>query len=229
VIKKMAVFLTWAAACMAADPVITVTGPTGTIFVSSFPYSAPITFAVYNGPSTDNAATNAELKNLNVLEVSVNGTQIFGTAGNPFDNDNACTSQMSLPTVLNCSVLNANNATITVPWSIPAPGTYLIAVTVKNRGDEGEGTGTLNVNLLSVEYPAPPAIANQYINEVSALKSAAPKIRGCVLNEIAREHGQNQKYGPAPGPYNNLLVKQDVKVFWTSPCNGTWPATVPAP
>jgi hypothetical protein len=79
------------------------------------------------------------------------------------------------------------------------------------------------VNLMTAEYPAPPSVANKYINGTSALKSASAKVRGCVLNEIAREHGQNTKYGPKGGPYDESLIRSDVYSFWTGACGATWP------
>jgi hypothetical protein len=216
----------------ANEPVITITAPTGSLYVNQFPYSAPITFSIYHGPSTSDANTNSELKNINVLQVSVNGASLVdfgngGPLGNPFDNANKCSSQMTVANgILNCSAIDANNASITVPWTISAPGNYVLLVSVKHKNEIGQDTETVQVFVVAAGYPAPPAIANAYINSISALKSGASKVRGCVLNEIAREHGQNNKYGPNGGPYNEALVRHDVYTFWSNPCGAAWPSTV---
>jgi hypothetical protein len=152
------------------------TAPTGPLYVSSFPYSAPITFSIYHGPSTDSPSTTSELKNVGVLDVLVNGTSLFGQPiGNPFGNTNTCSSDMVLPKVSNCAVQNANNATVTVPWSIPGPGSYVLLVSAKHQNDVGDDTETLQVFVVTAGYPAPPAIANAYINANAPLKAAAPK------------------------------------------------------
>ena len=87
-----------AASAFANEPQITITSPSGALYVNQFPYSAPITFSVYHGPSTSTPSTNSELKNINVLQVSVNGTALAdfssgGPLGNPFDNDNHCSNR----------------------------------------------------------------------------------------------------------------------------------------
>jgi hypothetical protein len=229
-----AVGLAAAAIGFANEPQITITSPSGALYVNQFPYSAPITFSIYHGPSTTSPSTTSELKNINVLQVSVNGVPLVdfgsgGPLGNPFDNDNHCSSQMTVANgILNCSSSDANNATITVPWTISGPGSYVLLVSVKHKNEIGEGAETVQVYVVTAGYPAPPSIANAYINSVSLLKTGSPKVRGCVLNEIARENGQNNKYGPNGGPYNEALVRHDVGVFWT-PCGGVWPLGVRQP
>lgn len=230
-----ALVLAAAAAAFANEPQITITSPSGALYVNQFPYSAPITFGIYHGPSTSEPSTNSELKNINVLQVSVNGTPLIdfgsgGPLGNPFDNANHCSAQMTVANgISNCSAIDANNATVTVPWTISGPGSYVLLVSVKHKNEIGEGSETVQVYVVTAGYPAPPSIANAYINSTSALKSGSSKTRGCVLNEIAREHGQNNKYGPNGGPYNESLVRHDVSVFWTSTCGAAWPTAVPQP
>ena len=216
-------------------PVINITAPTGSLYVSQFPYSAPITFTVYHGPSTSSPSTTSELKNISVLQVLVNGTPLidFGGGsplGNPFDNSNQCSNQMTPANgVSNCSAADANNASITVPWTISGPGSYVLLVSTKHRSDVGSDEETVQVFVVTAGYPAPPSVANAYINGNAGLKSGAAKVRGCVLNEIAREHGQNNKYGPNGGPYNNPLIYRDVFAFWTTTCGASWPSNVSIP
>ena len=230
-----ALLIATAGAAFATEPQISITSPTGALYVDQFPYSAPITFNVYHGPSTDSPSTNSELKNINKLEVSVNGVALVDFAdgsplGNPFDNANHCSNSMTAANgILNCSAIDANNATVTVPWKISGPGSYILLVSVKHKSDVGADTETVQVYVVTAGYPAPSSIANAYINSISALKSGSAKVRGCVLNEIAREHGQNNKYGPNGGPYDGSLVRHDVYVFWTGVCGANWPNGVVQP
>jgi hypothetical protein len=175
------------------------------------------------------------LKSVGVLQVLVNGTPLinFGDGsplGNPFTNDNQCSNQMVAANgVTNCSAADANHASVTVPWSIPGPGSYVLIVSAKHRDDIGADNESVQVYVVTAGYPAPPSVANAYINSNSGLKSGSAKTRGCVLNEIAREHGQSNKYGPNGGPYNQALIQHDVWVFWTTTCNATWPSGVTIP
>ena len=47
-----ALVLAAAATAFANEPQITITSPSGALYVNQFPYSAPITFGIYHGPST---------------------------------------------------------------------------------------------------------------------------------------------------------------------------------
>jgi hypothetical protein len=161
-----ALVLAAATTAFANEPQITITSPAGALYVNQFPYSAPITFSVQHGPSTNDPSTNSELKNINVLQVSVNGTALadFGSSGplgNPFDNNNHCSSQMTIANgILNCSATDANNATVTVPWTISAPGSYVLLVSVRHKNEIRADTQTVQVFVVTAGYPAPPAIAN---------------------------------------------------------------------
>lgn len=186
----------------ADTPVINVTSPTGTVFVSSFPYAATITLSIHH----------TSLSGLNVLEVSVDGSSITGVIGNPFDNGNQCRPTAFSGTVgSTCNTSSDNDATVSVPWSVPAPGTYSVSIRTRHQGDEGTDTEDVTFSLVAVEYPAPPAIANAYIN--ATYKKSAPKVRGCVISQIANNHAQLSKYGPKGGPYDNAMVKADVDVY----------------
>ena len=210
-----------ASAAFATEPTLNITSPTGSVVVSGFPYGVPITLTVYHPD---------ELKATNVLDVQVNGKSILPgqtAIGNPFQlsgNDTGCSAAVNSGG-LSCTLGDVYHATVTVPWTVSSPGSYVLSISLKSTGDTGTDSETVNVQVVSLEYPAPPAIANEYINTTD-LKKAAPKIRGCVLNVIAHNHGQDHKYGPAPGPYNNPLVREDVRTLWPS-CGGTLPAGLP--
>jgi hypothetical protein len=78
-----------------------------------------------------------------------------------------------------------------------------------------------DLQTIAIEYPAPPAIANAYINSLGAAikKAFTAGARGCVISDIAQNHGQLEKYGPKPGPYNVAMVQQDVRIYSTG-CGG---------
>ena len=97
-----------------------------------------------------------------------------------------------------------------------APGNYTITVSVNHRGDTGEDEEIVAVALLAVEFPAPPAVANGYIKSQYAKLTAGR--RGCVISAIANEHGQNERYGPKGGPYNESLIRSDVDTLLLTTC-----------
>ena len=184
----------------ADTPVITINSPTGTVFVSSFPYNTTIGLSIHH----------VSLKDLNVLEVTVDGNTLTGVIGNPFDNSNQCRSAAFVGGST-CNTSSDDDATVTVPWSVPGPGTYSVGVRIRHQGNEGIDEEDVTFNLVAIEYPAPPAIANGYINSVYKKLSATK--RGCVISQIANNHAHDSKYGPKGGPYDSDLVKADVDTY----------------
>ena len=194
----------------ADTPALDITSPTaagGTIFVPSFPYNTSIAFNI----------THDQLKDLNVLNVLVNGVSIVGgDIGDPFDTSNACKNPNLTSVSNSCNTNGSNQASVTVPWIVNDPGNYTITVSVKHRGDTGEDEEIVAVALLAVEYPAPPAVANAYIKSQYAKLTAGR--RGCVISAIAKEHGQNERYGPKGGPYVESLIRSDVDTLLLTTC-----------
>ncbi len=195
------------APALAHAPTLTITSPTGTVFVNQFPYNTSITFTV----------SHAQLKDVNVMNVYVNGAQMWDgeAVGKPFDNDNNCKSTLTLHTS-SCGTNGSDQATVTVPLVIPVAGAYTLTVSLKHTGDTGSDEEVATFQLLAVEYPAPPAVANAYINSDPALKALSGKKRGCVVSQIANEHGKNETYGPKPGPYDASLIQSHVWQFLSS-------------
>jgi hypothetical protein len=197
----------------ADTPGVVITSPSGTVYSASFPFTLPISFNV----------THHEVKNLNVLDVQVNGTSIFTNEdpiGNPFSgpgNTNACSSGMTAPNISACNVADSDHASATAPWSVPAPGAYTIAVSIRHQSATGEAEEEVIISQLNAEHPAPPAVANAYIN--ANLKSGAAKVRGCVISKIAENHAKDSKYGPKGGPYDEGLIESDVVYYWPT-CGG---------
>lgn len=194
----------------ADTPTLDITSPTaagGTIFVPSFPYNTSISFNV----------SHDQLKDLNVLKVLVNGVSIVGDdIGDPFDTANNCKNPNLTSVSTNCNTNGLNQASVTVPWVVNEPGNYTITVSVKHRGNTGDDEELVAVAMLAVEYPAPPAVANAYIKSQYAKLPAGR--RGCVISSIATEHGQNERYGPKGGPYNETLIRSDVDTLLLTTC-----------
>ena len=178
---------------LADQPDINITSPTtGTnLFFSSFPATASVTFTVQH--------TN--LSDLNALDIKVDEVSIFGGAkGNPFPS-NLCSSTQMIPAagITSCTTVGTTNANATASWTIPEPGTYAIVASVKHQGATDTDTEeNIVVQLVNVEYPAPPAGANAYINAEYG-KAIGPKLRGCIISKIADYHARASLYGPKGG------------------------------
>jgi hypothetical protein len=205
-----------ASSAMAAGgvpPTINITGPTGTVIVSSFPFSTNITMQISHPDGLD----KLEVFDVQTSQISPSPSSyaLLTKIGNPFDQNGACSNQMIPANQISGCLVNSGVATVSAMWQVPTAGTYSVQVTLKYKGAEGIDTQDATfILLLAIEYPAPPAIANAFINATSSLKKGAPTVRGCVINQIAQLHGQTQKYNPPPGPYNVSLVQSDVLAFW---------------
>lgn len=181
-------------AAYAFEPVVEITAPAdGTVqYVSSFPVSVPVEvqFSLFN--TTGNCINNA----VNLLEVTA-------------------TPDGGSPSVIYSEDPNLGNtcpSTINFNWSVGAAGAYTLELTATHGNDDGTDTVSVEYILqtVSVEYPAPPAIANAYINANPDLKKLQAKRRGCIISQIAQKHGQLEYYGPKPGPYDEGLIESDV-------------------
>ena len=198
----------FAATAGADTPTVTINSPTGTIYVASFPYAASLNVTVSH--------TGEELRNLHVLNMFVDGVSLFGGAvGDPFDTSNNCKNPNLTTVTTSCSTNASDTATFSVPWSVPGPGSYVVTLSIKHTNEIGADEETVTFNLLAIEYPAPPSIANAYINKTFGAKASA-KIRGCVINRIAENHAKFESYGPKGGPYNKSFVEADTLAFWGS-------------
>jgi hypothetical protein len=203
-------------------PTVTITSPiTGETIYGTFPYTLPLTFEI----------THEDQGDLNSVQDLTITAQKAGDAtattildgAKPFAGNNTCVSPYPAG-ILGCSV-NADGTigTLVVNWQVPSAGTYTFTVSAKH-GREGDSDAIeviFDLQTVSIEYPAPPAIANAYINSLSSTikKQFTAGVRGCVISDIAQNHGQLEAYGPKPGPYNVAKVQADVKIFSTG-CGG---------
>jgi hypothetical protein len=190
-------------------PTLNITSPTaagGVLYVGSFPATVPVAYTVQmNG---------GELKALTVLDVTVNGVSLYGNPQNAFDSANTCVSALT-SNGNSCYASSSTTANLTVPWKISAIGDYTIVVTAKYRGAEGIDTESVTVAQMMAEYPAPPAVANAFINAGAGGLALSGKQRGCVISKIAEQHAKYETYGPKGGPYNDALIHSAVGNFAT--------------
>ena len=196
---------------LADTPTVQITEPSGQIFLSpgDFPYAVDVKTLL----------THSELKDLNVLDVLVDGSSILpggDPIGSPFDNGNGCSSNVTNnAAVTSCTTNGSNQANVGVNWSIPDFGNYTLEVSVKHRGDTGVDDETLEVLSLSVEWPAPPAVANAYLKANPGIL-ASKKQHGCVISQIAEMHAKESFFGPKGGPYDTGLIEDWVDSFASS-------------
>jgi hypothetical protein len=195
--------------CAFADaPSVTINAPlSGTFFLPTFPASVDIMFNVSHSPN---------LNSLNKLDVQVDSVSLAGFAveGSVFNGgDNSCSAALVSATS-SCVSDGETSADITVPWEISQPGTYVLTVSARHGGSTGSDEETveyLEDVVVDVEYPAPPAVSNEYIN-ANGYKLTGSR-RGCVISKIADNHAKLSKYGPKGGPYNKPLINSDTDAF----------------
>lgn len=180
------------------DVEVTAPAANSVIAVESFPANIDLTMSF----SSVNPNGGCVLSNLRQATVTATNlatgvvTNVY--SGDPAFASNVCPSEK------------------TFVWSVAGPGTYTLTVAANggNGSDVDMIDVTIELALMTMEYPAPPAIANQYINADPTLKAAAPKKRGCVIAKIADQHAKYEAYGPKGGPYVKSKVESDVSTFF---------------
>lgn len=192
-------------------PTLHITSPTanaGPIFFGTFPAVVNVAYAVQmNG--------GIELKDLTNLNVTVNGVSLYGGPQDAFSNASGFANQCQGVVAAaphSCNALDAFNANLSARWSVLAVGEYTIVVSGKHKSQTGEDMEVIQVAQLSAEYPAPPAVANAYINTKPRSWLTSTQ-RGCVIKQVAEQHGQYAAYGPKGGPYNASLIQAAVESF----------------
>lgn len=179
------------------------TNPSGVVYTSSF----PVTVSIITGIQM----VTHELRNLTQFDVGVNGSSILpGGQINPFDNASACNT---MPAGVTCATTSSTQGSITAPLVASAPGQYAVTASTKLKSETGYDYETVTVQLVAVEWPAPPAVANGMINADPNLRILTGKQRGCVISGIANKHAQQSAYGAKGGPYTNSLIYSDIFAF----------------
>ena len=178
------------------------------IAVPSFPTTVTIPLTVVHN----------RLQDLHVFEVLVNGVSLTGVVGDPFDTTNQCKDPNLTSVASSCATNGLDTAQVAIPWTVNGPGSYVITMRIRHQGTEDTDEETVAVTLIVAEYPAPPAIANQYI--AAKKYKLTSGTRGCIISAIAQNHAHDNKYGPKGGPYDNALVNSDVDFYRLGACYG---------
>ena len=132
----------------------------------------------------------------------------------PWQNGSVVGCNPANPTsVTSCGVTGNTQGDATVSWNVAAFGTYSVKVTAKHASAVGqdEETGIVVAEeIVNVEWPAPPAVANAYLN--ATYKGVKSTLRGCIIKQIT-ERDHLRLYGERPGPYNDIAIQTDVELF----------------
>lgn len=205
----------------ASGPVVDITQVNTTILPAAgpifltLPSTARVTVTI-----SHNDAGNSGLDSVSALDVKVNEFSLLGGAmSNGFTrNPSGCSAALVAKTV-SCKVdATGTLATLVLPWQLAAPGVYALSATARHSGTGSDAESvTISAEVVAVEYPAPPAVANAYIN--SDLPRLKPQARGCIVSQIANNQAWSMKYGPRGGPYNVKLIQADVNLYRKS-CEG---------
>ncbi len=195
-------------------PTMTIVSPTGTIFVSGPGAVVPLGLTVEHNP----------LSVLTQFDVQVDGASIIGGQVNPFTGGgtpNLCTAALTAVSAA-CATNGLDKAAVTVNWTVQTvPSSYTLFIKSRHQNADGTDEEEVLVQVLDIEYPAPPAVANAFINGQSSAirKQFTSGIRGCVISLIAEGHAKLEAYGPKGGPYDVPHIQSDVKAFSAS-CGG---------
>lgn len=199
---------------LAMTPTVSITAPAdGATIYTNFPAEVPITTQV----------VHVQLQNLRAFDVVVDNVSILpqGALGNPFPSNACSAAQMDAAHGVSGCTADAltNTAWVTTPWTVNGPGTYSITVVTRHTSDMGEDDISVTLALLNVEHPAPPAVANAYLNATYDKKALTSRIRGCVISVIAENHAKYSAYGPKGGPYNEWMIQEDASAYFVE-CSG---------
>jgi len=207
-------------------PTVAILSPTtgNTIFAEStdFPLTVPVSFRVnHYEPGANPPATEKDVRDVSEVKVSIARTAPSNLAyadiavlDHPWKTGSGVGCNPANPaSVTSCGTTGNTQGDATVSWSATGFGTYSVKVTAKHASATGQDEETgivIAEEIVSVEWPAPPAIANAYIN-ANYKKSSATQ-RGCIIKKIT-ERDHLRLYGERPGPYNEVAIETDVELF----------------
>jgi len=207
-------------------PTVTILSPTtgNTIFAEStdFPLTVPVSFRVnHYEPGANPPNTEKDMRDVSEVKVSIARTAPSNLAyadiavlDHPWKTGSSVGCNPANPaSVTSCGTTGNTQGDATVSWPATGFGTYSVKVTAKHASATGQDEETgivIAEEIVSVEWPAPPAIANAYIN-ANYKKSSATQ-RGCIIKKIT-ERDHLRLYGERPGPYNEIAIQTDVELF----------------
>jgi hypothetical protein len=204
-----------------------VDGPTVTI-------TQPLSGTVYlDDPDNDQIEirttinTSGLLRFLSIYQLSVDLSRLIDVV-EPFTSD-ACSADL-IEASDSCSTIKSSQAWIDKFWLPGGVGIFTITARSAYRTKSGDKEGcdqevvTIDqTQTVSVEYPAPPAVAANYLN---SLRGSTEFCMGSVVREITATWNSDRagSYGAPPGPYNfdslasafgTRYIKDDVLYFAT--------------
>jgi hypothetical protein len=200
-VLALAVLVGLGSGLAAEAPAVAITGPSGTIYVPAFPYNTTIDMTI--GHSNLNSISNMKVEVSGAASATIFDTKPFA--------DQDCSAEL-IAASAHCATSGspvATQAEVKLKWSVPVAGLYTITVSTTHGNEHGtdSGAATFVLQMVTVEYPAPPAVANGYLNTLKPLPAST--VRGCVISQIAA-NAQEGRYGDRPGPYNVELIHADV-------------------
>lgn len=193
-------------------PDVTIVEPSGTHTVNGFP--TPVTVKLKLSHINPNNASNCQLDSIQNLTVS---------ARHADDDDHVVILPPVDPALSDDPTLPFCTAYYSFTWQVPKAGSYDLLVSTRHGGcpdcSASDTETDIEFFMLSVEYPAPPAVANAYINSTPHYKSAPGKKRGCIISKIAEKHAKMSDdlffgYGPKGGPYDEDTIMLDVDNYY---------------
>ncbi|MCK8515093.1 hypothetical protein M0534_01935 [Methylonatrum kenyense] len=185
-------------AASASDIDVQVLKPSGTMFVESFPANVAVELEIDARNSQGNCV------NSNVQRIVVSATPL--PDGDNLEIHNSGTGSAGL---------SGCPDSYTFDWTVAAPGSYGLLISLRS----GSTTEAFDFEpfefdlfeVIDVEYPAPPAVANAYFNQ--EYKGTNGRFRGCVISKIAEAHAKDSAYGPKGGPYDEEAIHGDVDTY----------------
>lgn len=189
-------------------PTVDIVSPSGPQYVQGFPAVVQVTLQLSHIHPTNG---NCQLDAISQLKVTA---QHANDAAPSLIHENADPTLSADPTLPFCTTTHAFD------WSVGAPGSYTLLLSTKHgAGEATDSEENIEFFMLAVEYPAPPAVANAYINSMPLYKAAPGKKRGCIISKVAEKHAKWSDdpyygYGPKGGPYDEEAIKEDVDIYY---------------
>jgi len=160
------------------------------------------------------------------LTVKFDGNLAY--AGQKVPSKNVCTNQTGGTGTCTETIIDGKDVKIAYTATFDAIRQYPIEVNANKSGpnDVCETAQFVVLEFLAVEFKAPPALANEYINSDPYYSSMSGKRRGCVISQVANNHAKESKYGPKGGDgaaypgvgYDLPAIRADVDAYFGSGC-----------
>jgi hypothetical protein len=183
-----------------------------------------------SGPWTQAIEINVDLiddqTSYTDLAVKFDGNLAYSGAKVP--SKNVCTNKTGGTGTCTEIVIDGADVKIGYTATFDALRQYPIEVTANKSGpnDVCETAQFVVLEFLAVEFKAPPALANEYLNSDPYYSSLSGKRRGCVISQVANHHAKESKYGPKGGDgvtypgvgYDLVAIRADVDFYFGSGC-----------